>query len=448
MGFVTADAPVPEPGESQIVAPQLAQPPAPVSTVVDTQLPLPDSVDKTLAAILSWCRPHGTHSEDYFVNWLKAEIVSRGGDPEMKATNVVCVIPREAVEDKGVVTKKLSDVLFSCHVDTVHAQGGKQNVVYDPGFGHVFLDDATSNCLGADDGVGVWLMLEMIQRKVPGTYVFHRGEERGGVGSNEMLKTERTWLSQFRVAVAFDRPRNNEVITHQGGLRCCSDKFADALAKALNDACPYFSYAKSDRGVFTDTKVYRGVIDECTNIGVGYENQHGKDETLNYAHAELLRDAVCTVNWDALPIDRDCKKPEPYEWRGYGGYAQGRGWKRGGFGWEDWQEQQDFFSRPAGRSTWRSPISTTPAGTGWEPPKSKSKKKGKKPPVSNAHPIGARAPMEPTLDPLAETEGMTYDEIVEWVNLSPEDAAAHIIDLAAEVVGLREKLKYLRGVKR
>ena len=47
-----------------------------------------------------------------------------------------------------------------------------------------FLDksgDAT--CLGADDGAGIYIMLRMIETKKPGLYVFHRGEERGGIGA-------------------------------------------------------------------------------------------------------------------------------------------------------------------------------------------------------------------------------------------------------------------------
>jgi hypothetical protein len=60
------------------------------------------------------------------------------------------------------------------------------------------------------------------------------------------------------------------------------------------------SYTTSTRGVFTDTKVYAGVIPECFNLGVGYYQQHTNKETLDYAHAEALLNAVCTIDWKSL----------------------------------------------------------------------------------------------------------------------------------------------------
>lgn len=90
------------------------------------------------------------------------------------------------------------------------------------------------------------------------------------------------WLSHFDMAVAFDRPKDYEVITHQGGMECCSKEFGEALAKALSTED--MTFEPSSRGVYTDTRVYRGVIPECTNIGVGYYEHHGKDEYLDYKH--------------------------------------------------------------------------------------------------------------------------------------------------------------------
>lgn len=268
----------------------------------------PKTVDPTLVKILSWKRPYNTKGEIAFMAWLHDEIKSLGAEYRIgPGGNVIVQIKRP--------DGKASAVLFSCHTDTVHSKDGDaQSVVYDPAFGHIFLDkkhpDAGS-CLGADDGAGVWLMLRMIKEKKPGTYIFHRGEERGGIGAHAMLKEQKDWLQDFDLAIAFDRPGTHEVITHQGGLRCASDKLGAALVKALNEHGE-FSYETSTRGVFTDTKVYRNVISECINIGVGYFNQHGPDETLDYQHLCNLLDAVLDIDFDALPVDRDPTKADVY----------------------------------------------------------------------------------------------------------------------------------------
>lgn len=299
-----------------------APPPADTVEAKGMTITAPKSVDPLLVRILSWKRPHGTVGEIAFMSWLHAQITGMGVDFKIMAEGCVAVsVPRP--------DGKVTATLFSCHTDTVHYMDGPlQKIAYDPEFGHIFLDkddpDAGS-CLGADDGAGVWLMLKMIENKKPGTYLFHRGEERGGIGSRAMLAKHKEWLEQFDIAVAFDRPNTYEVITHQGGQECCSDKFAKALCAALSTDA--LAYSPSNRGVFTDTKVYRGVIPECTNIGVGYFDQHGKDETLDYAHLVDLLDVVLDIDWDALPVDRDPAKANVYQYSGatqYPRYQQAR----------------------------------------------------------------------------------------------------------------------------
>jgi hypothetical protein len=79
--------------------------------------------------------------------------------------------------------KAKTNILWSAHIDTMHNSTPElitQEVFLDT-FGTAFVDQA-SDCLGADDGAGVFLMLEMIDANVEGTYIFHRGEERGGWG--------------------------------------------------------------------------------------------------------------------------------------------------------------------------------------------------------------------------------------------------------------------------
>lgn len=85
--------------------------------------------------------------------------------------------------------------------------------------------------------------------------------------------------------------------------------------------------------MYTDTRVYRGVIPECTNLGVGYYDHHGKDEYLDYHHARALMMQCRTLDWENLPVKRKPVSSTEYSNNGrrygYGGY-EGYG-HQGGF---------------------------------------------------------------------------------------------------------------------
>lgn len=191
------------------------------------------------------------------------------------------------------------ETLFSCHTDTVHKESGRQAVEY--------YEDLDLACvsgkdpLGADNTAGVWLLLEMIEAGVPGTYLFHFGEERGCLGSRELAREEPLWLGSFKRAIAFDRRGTDSVITHQMGDRCCSDAFGKALAAALGT----LDYELDDTGLYTDTASYMRLIPECTNVSVGYDHEHTPNETLDLEHCRNLRDQVLLIDWASLPTHRD-----------------------------------------------------------------------------------------------------------------------------------------------
>lgn len=382
----------------------------PVNPVIGPQHDIPEKVDQDLIDILSWVRTHDSIDEYKFCAWLRDRIQTITGRP--------VVLMKDT---KGVITytvsrpdNKPSAVLFSSHVDTVDGSqiqaGVRKKLAYDSNFGHIMLDkDSIGGCLGADDGIGVWLMLKMIERKVPGTYVFHRGEECSGITSKLMASNHADWLKQFDIAVAFDRPRDNEVITHQrGGTECASDKFALALCERLNKNG--MDYKPSKSGVYTDTYEYRKLIAECINIGVGYTDQHGRNETQDYAHAVALLDAVCAIDWDTLPVDRDPSKPDPVYNSGYSsGFGSVRSYGRdyGKYDDPDWWREDSRF----------------PATT-------KSSKKKKKV-ATDTH--RQPAPQIPPLTVLEEMVGMSYDDIYTLCIDDPEAAAKVISELLVEL---------------
>ncbi len=186
-------------------------------------------------------------------------------------------------------------ILWSCHTDTVHKKGGAQYVGFHDGCAYV----THANCLGSDDTTGVWLMRQMILAGVPGTYVFHRSEEAGGLGSNHVLLNEPERLAGIDFAIAFDRKGYGDIITDQGG-NTASIGFAESLADSLWP----LAYAPAD-GVFTDTQVYSDVIPECSNISVGYFAQHTSGEWQDVDFAMRLLDRMLTADFTMLRCERD-----------------------------------------------------------------------------------------------------------------------------------------------
>lgn len=161
--------------------------------------------------------------------------------------------------------------------------------------GTFYLSSAIQNQLGADDGAGIWLMLNMIEAKVPGRYIFHRDEEIGGFGSRHIRDNEPNLLDGISHAIAFDRRGTGSVITHMLYERCCSDRFARSLCRVLD-----MRHSLDDSGGFTDVTQYADLIPECTNISVGYMNEHQTSEKLNYFYLHTLRDKLLAVSWSAL----------------------------------------------------------------------------------------------------------------------------------------------------
>lgn len=190
-------------------------------------------------------------------------------------------------------------ILWSCHTDSVHRHGGVQSIMRDGDMIRLHKDEKQSNCLGADDGTGVWLMRHMILRGVPGHYIFHRDEESGGLGSSWVVEHDKKYLEQFQCAVALDRKGYHSVITHQGS-RCASDAFAKSLASQLGG-----KFEPDSTGVFTDTANYTSVIPECTNLSVGYGGQHCSNEAQNVPFAVTLLNTLCELDVHSLTIERD-----------------------------------------------------------------------------------------------------------------------------------------------
>jgi hypothetical protein len=276
---------------------------------------------RTLERALSRKRPHKTHEVSNFTAWLFEQLPA-----ELKSFTFVDGAGNLHIDNRIEGSK----TLFIAHVDTVHKDTGVNLIKKTQT--HWYANGAP---LGADDGAGCAMLMHLIHSGVRGYYIFSQGEECGGIGAKHIATHHIPLLKQFDRAIAFDRRGIDSVISHQGYGRCASDVFCQALADALNLHNDNLMYSPDDTGVYTDTAEFVDDIPECTNISVGYYNEHGDRENLDIVHFAALAIAASKVDWDGLPVDRDPTVPEYKDygygkgnyntawWSGYGVYDKG-----------------------------------------------------------------------------------------------------------------------------
>ena len=264
------------------------------------------TLHKTLARALSMKRPHKGVGEQAMLDWLVANLPS-----DAVHRHFFDSIGNLHVDMRRVSTNR---TLFVAHVDTVHRDDGPNKIRKT--HTHWYAHGAP---LGADDGAGIAILMQLIARGIPAYYVFTVGEECGGHGARFLANDHAALLREFDRAIAFDRRGTDSVITHQGYGRCCSDAFAQELSQQLMDkSFDRLMYLPDDTGVYTDTAEFTELIPECTNISCGYQFEHSEREQLDIVHLVNLANAVCHIDWDGLPTTRDPSvvdyKYNSYDW--------------------------------------------------------------------------------------------------------------------------------------
>lgn len=191
-----------------------------------------------------------------------------------------------------------SRVMISTHTDTVHRMEGLQRVGVQGCIAQLHPKELVSNCLGADDTAGIYIALRMIQAGVKATYVFHRDEEIGGRGSAWLADKYPEWLEAFDVCLALDRRGTSDIITSQWMGECASPEFAATLSESLG-----LGHSEA-QGSFTDSANYAHLIPECSNLSIGYQCEHSREETLNLGYLEGIAERLIHVDWARLAIVR------------------------------------------------------------------------------------------------------------------------------------------------
>jgi hypothetical protein len=211
-----------------------------------------------------------------------------------------------------VIVGKDFTTMFTCHLDT-YTKGAQQEVVHRFNKNIIYTDGRT--ILGADDKAGMVVLLYMISKKVPGLYYFFLAEESGCIGSK---KVAQSWssgdilfpeLEQIKKVVSFDRKGTSSVITEQLYTECCSIDFAAELVDRLNTIGNGLFMRMDNNGFSTDSAQFMGIVPECTNISVGYYDEHTISERQDIDHLYKLCHAVVEINWETLPVKRTPEEP-------------------------------------------------------------------------------------------------------------------------------------------
>lgn len=269
---------------------------------------------KELIEMLTYCRPEDSQTE--------ADFIARFIDS-------IPGVMRDSVGNRlFLIGDKGTNICWACHTDTVHYDEGRQALRINRR-GKIALDaDSKASCLGADCGAGVWLMRRMILAGKPGLYIFHRGEERGGKGSKYLAEHGEFLFRKIKFMISLDRKGKDSVITEQFGGITASNEFATSIAPMLPEG-----FKADPTGSFTDSASYSKIIPECSNLSVGYESCHTKDETLDWQFLDNMLTHLLALDYSRLVAKRDPKAPnvKAYSYNGVG-YDSGHDWRKG---WDD-----------------------------------------------------------------------------------------------------------------
>lgn len=270
---------------------------------------------ETLERMCRWTTPHGHEAMMYPMLPVPPYGEAPGAGPGYaKAEYIIC--PKTGnywvhIPGRG------DEIMWTSHLDTVGDFPEPVNLKWT---GDVLHTDGKT-ILGADDKVGVAIMSMMIRAGVPGTYVFFAGEEVGCIGSKAAANAHEWGDHPYKACISLDRKGESSFITHQLGTRCCGQDWAQAMCDLIKKHSRGKITLKPDStGVYTDSRSFVDVIDQCTNISVGYLDQHNTTERVNVRFAyDLCLALISLVRGDGVPdIKRDYyaeqDESDDYQW--------------------------------------------------------------------------------------------------------------------------------------
>ena len=163
-----------------------------------------------------------------------------------------------------IMAEGTSPICLCAHMDTVFTQP-PQDIFYD--FQHKVMWSPQG--LGADDRAGIFIILKVLQAGLRPSIIFTHGEERGGKGADEIVKTygDCPFLN-CKALIQLDRQGGNDAVYYN----CDNKAFEQRI----------MSYGfKTEWGTFSDISVLGPIWEvAAVNLSVGYIREHSVAETL------------------------------------------------------------------------------------------------------------------------------------------------------------------------
>lgn len=221
--------------------------------------------------ILKVRRHSHTEVQDIFVDDLQEFFNTKGAVTSRDTYGNLYVVKGEADQYRCMVA----------HTDINQAKRDNVRVYMNQDW--IFGFDMEEGCqcgLGADDGIGISLAIEMFNRFDTIKLFFPKDEETGMCGSNA---ADKTFFSDCTMILQGDRRSfTNDLVTFTNGIETCSQEFVDA-ASEISDK---YGYAKAN-GIATDIgSLKRSPLVNCIacNISIGYVNEHSDKEVVSRNH--------------------------------------------------------------------------------------------------------------------------------------------------------------------
>lgn len=172
--------------------------------------------------------------------------------------------------------------LLSAHMDTV---GDAEdiavlNFIYEEkgiisGFGNI----------GADDKVGIFIILELLKRYENISFVFTVQEETGSVGARMFVNNNSELLNELLYCIVIDRRGDSDIISTQNDY---------CVQELENDILSIITGFKPALGSISDADVFNDYL-SCINISCGYYKPHTQDEFIIWSNVVKTYHAVKTI---------------------------------------------------------------------------------------------------------------------------------------------------------
>lgn len=178
---------------------------------------------------------------------------------------------RAKYKNNVIVTKDyivaLGDIPIAlvAHMDTVY-KTPVVDLYYDQRKGVLWSPQG----IGADDRAGIFAIMKIIQSGLRPAVILTTDEEKGGLGAT-VLASKECPIPGLKYMIQLDRHGTNDCVFYE----CFNEDFYDYVES--------FGFCEA-YGSFSDISFLMPQWNVCgVNLSVGYEDEHGVDETLHIA---------------------------------------------------------------------------------------------------------------------------------------------------------------------